>query len=297
MKKTWDEYKSIVGQEVKDQSNFIYRGQSNESWLLKTSLHRTGKILTHDDLQVYFNNLVPEAQEKIEAWDGTKHDLSNSNDMAQFIAYLQHNGFPTPLLDWTFSPYIAAYFAFEGVNHFEPTSDHVAIYSFNQKLWAETYIQTYSYDEPKPHVTLLRPTYRGNHKQMLQQGIFWFTNSLEPELHVQAHEINDLKFLTKYLIPVSERQVVMKDLELMGVTAMQLVPGIESVCKSAFETICTRLAVGATPSEKASKETSLMPFLSGLPTKPEDNLINCPECNVKLNPKNLNKHLRNHHDK
>jgi hypothetical protein len=30
----------------------------------------------------------------------------------EYMAYLRHHGFPSPLLDWTRSPYIAAYFAF-----------------------------------------------------------------------------------------------------------------------------------------------------------------------------------------
>src|SRR5579871_975887 len=36
-----------------------------------------------------------------------------------YMAYLRHHGFPSPLLDWTRSPYVAAFFAFRdlgGVN-------------------------------------------------------------------------------------------------------------------------------------------------------------------------------------
>lgn len=221
--------------------------------------------------------------------------------MAQFISFLQNNGFPTRLLDWSFSPYIAAYFAFEGVDHFNPKSDEVAIYSFDQKAWGEKFKQTLSYVEEASHVSLLRPTFRGNHKQMLQQGVFWFTNCQYPEEHVKAHEKEGHKYLTKYILSVKERVLAIRELELMGVTAMQLAPCVESVCKKTFESIATRIEVGPTSAEKEGQNyVGLFPPSSILDeagkAKEDREYINCPACNAKFNPKNLKKHLKNQHD-
>src|SRR5690606_8186983 len=98
--------------------SFIYRGQSDSRWTLISSLMRSDLVWSRQDFETYFNFVLPQVKEKIQAWEGRDWDLSNQFGLAEFVAYLQHNGFPTPLLDWTFSPYIAAYFAFEGVNHF-----------------------------------------------------------------------------------------------------------------------------------------------------------------------------------
>jgi hypothetical protein len=301
MKVTWEEYKNLVTEDIKSRSQYIYRGQSNSSWMLQTSIHRTKQVRTFEDFKAYFVFVIPQIQEQVEAWDGKNRDLSDPIEMAQFIAFLQHNGFPTPLLDWSFSPYVAAYFAFEGVNHFEPVSEEVALYSFDQNQWMNTFKQIYQYDdENEGHVTILRPTFRNNHKQMLQQGIFWFTNCADPEAHVRLNETKERTFLKKYTLSVKERSNVMLDLELMGVTAMQLAPGIESVCKKAFESICNKFPVGETPLDRSVNQgggSGSNDFL--VEAERVENTrayINCRECNIKLNPKNLKKHLKSQHN-
>lgn len=246
---SWDEYKTVVCSQMQNYRKFIYRGQSNSDWVLSTTIHRTGRITTHSDFVSYFTNILPFVQEPIEAWDGSRRDLSNPLQMASFLAFLQHNGFPTPLLDWTLSPYIAAYFAFEGVNHFSPQCEKVAIYAFNQEEWINAYKQVYDYEVEDGHITPLLPTYRGNPKQMLQQGIFIFTNQNNVEGHIQHNEKTPGQFLQKYEISVKERSKVFNELNAMNITAMQLAPSIESVCKKAFEEVCIGFEMGLSPNE------------------------------------------------
>jgi hypothetical protein len=45
----------------------------------------------------------------------------------EYIAYLRHHGFPSPLLDWTRSPFVATYFAFESIPE---GAKNVAIYCY-----------------------------------------------------------------------------------------------------------------------------------------------------------------------
>lgn len=185
---TWEEFKSEISKQLDIDRTFVYRGQCNSEWYLSTTLHRTSKIVAHQDFLTYFDAIIPFVQEPIEAWDGTRRDLSDPFQMAEFLALLQHNGFPTPLLDWTFSPYIAAYFAIDGINHFSPQYEKISIYCFNQSEWLKSFKQTYHWEVEEPHVSMLNPTYRGNPKQMLQQGTFMFTNQGDIESHIKLNE-------------------------------------------------------------------------------------------------------------
>ena len=249
MQVSWDEYKAAVSAQTQNYRKYIDRGQSNSDWVLSTTIHRTGKITTHSDFLFYFKNILPFVQEPVETWDGSRRDISDPLQLASFLAFLQHHGFPTPLLDWTFSPYIAAYFAFEGVNYFSPQYETAAIYTFNQEEWLKAYKQIYDFEIEDPHVTILLPTYRGNPKQMLQQGTFIFTNQTNIEGHIQHNGKYPGQFLQKYEISVKERSKVFKELNAMNITAMQLAPSMESVCKKAYEEVCTGFEVGLSPNE------------------------------------------------
>jgi hypothetical protein len=149
------------------------------------------------------------------------------------------------LLDWTFSPYVAAYFGFEGINHFKPQIENVAIYAFNQRAWSNTFTQIYNFDNYEPHISVLFPRVFGNHKLAVQQGCFTFSNVNNIEEHIKLNETDTNKFLTKYELDIQERPRIMKELSLMGITAIQLMPSVESVCKKAIEDI-----IGLVPLEK-----------------------------------------------
>ena len=244
MKITWDEYKAKVSADLGEDEAFVYRGQRDSSWKLATTVHRTGIVQSIPDLKIYVDLVIPKVHEAIEAWSGKSWNLADQFGLAEFLAYLQHNGYPTPLLDWTYSPYIAAYFAFESINHFAPQAEFAAIYRFDALAWTETVVQYYNIADFTPHVSILRPRTVGNHKLAVQQGCFLWSNVTDIEAHILLNEKDNRSYLTKYLISASERSRVMRELSLMGISAVQLMPSIESVCKKALEDVICRLPVG-----------------------------------------------------
>jgi hypothetical protein len=267
---TWGQFKEVVTAQIQSgDKRFIYRGQADSTWTLKTGIHRTGQWRTPDDIRVYVEKVVPIAHQSVAAWEGRRRNLTDPFELAQFIAYLQHNGFPTPLLDWTFSPYIAAYFAFEGVNHFEPQCNHVCAYAFDAYRWGQTFKQSYDYTDPNVHVSVLEPSFVGNPKQLLQQGIYLYTNFEDVESHIEANQQDKEPFLYKYRLSCRERVPALRELRLMNITAMHLSPCLESVCKKVATDISLEFPVEKSRSDINMEHLENLFNRHGQPAKDE----------------------------
>lgn len=91
---------------------FIYRGESSAKWKLNPGLlRRVGELP---------DSREPYAYEREELWlfkaDAHRRSVCSSSGMndLEWLALLQHNSGLTRLLDWTYSPFIAAWFAARG---------------------------------------------------------------------------------------------------------------------------------------------------------------------------------------
>lgn len=92
----------------------VYRGQSNASWELESSIRRTvsNSFVGYkiDEDQFAFAERMSLRTFRSRAHFYLNH-LPNDEDHIAWLAVMQHHGTPTRLLDFSFSLYVAAYFA------------------------------------------------------------------------------------------------------------------------------------------------------------------------------------------
>lgn len=248
----WREFRQEILNHIESKrGSRLCRGQANSDWKLKTSFHRYN--LKKISFKEYFEKLIPYLADAIGTLEGRDIDVSNPSVNGAFLAYAQHHGLPTPLLDWTYSPYKAAYYAFSSIEDTQPTSNKVAIYIFDHNKW-DKYKQINNYNHEHDHVSLLQAKAKGNHRQIYQQGTYFFTNVEDIEKHISLNEekAGDV-FLSKYLFSVKEKPIVMEELESMGINAYSLFGGTDGMFRFFKESVFRAESVGETPAEKLNR--------------------------------------------
>lgn len=247
---TWADYKAWVQDMVSAKKKYFYRGQSNPSWKLRTSFHRRAEG-TGIDLPAYLNLILPDLHYHISSIQNQPLNLVNPGEFAAFLALLQHHGFPTPILDWTLSPYIGAYFAYRDVDDRVPETDHVKVFFFDVQDWITAFEQPLGLRESKRYVSVLRPYALYNPRLLPQRGAYTVTNVDDIESHVLTLGQESSKtFLYSVLLPVTERTAVMRELSLMGINEMTMFPGMDGLCRAFKEQYFGRDTVGLTPAAR-----------------------------------------------
>ena len=231
----WRYFRQWVGERAMAGTKYLYRGQSNHNWQLQTSLHR---LVTDVSMEKY-ELLIKLVYDEVATVADRAWDIETPSGMLSFLGFLQHHGFPTPLLDWTSSPYVAAYFAFEEVRESEPEPTHVSVYSFDSLGFHVGWERLPVLVSSPRHVSRVSASAIGNPTQLIQQGAFTLSNVNDIQEHMKTLEgrtalvnPNPPLYVVEYRMPVGDQPEAMRELASMGITHMSLFPGVHGICRA-----------------------------------------------------------------
>ena len=161
-------------------------------------------------------------------------------DPAQNLAFMnlvQHHGYPTPLLDWTRSPYVSAFFAYRTLDVKKETHDtKIRIFKLDALEWNKINRFMIGLSPVPPLVVIMDALPLDNPRAIPQQVLCTVTSVDDIESHIEKEAMkNGKKILEVIDLPMSARKEVISDLSLMGVTAGSLFPGIDGACEAARE--------------------------------------------------------------
>lgn len=259
---TWEEFEAKLKELRKERgphsSELLFRGQGNFGWKLLTTLDRS-PVRRERSFQGYYESIY-RAKPAIESYTGKCWDIPDPNEVGDltarvepfgrftaehdktwgqvfsYMAYLRHHGFPSPFLDWTLSPYIAAFFAFRlPIECVKKVSIHAYCEMLNVREKPKGFSRT------RPTIYNLPEQYVRTHRRhFLQQCEYTFcaeNNGGEwrfaPHEDVPARDDPNLDVLWKFGIPSTERLKVLRFLnDDCNINAFSLFQSEESLMET-----------------------------------------------------------------
>lgn len=256
----WRYFVAYINQHMLDYETYIWRGQRREDWPLKSTLDRLiEKANVSKTKHLAFRSAHLE-QFKYAVRGRRGPNPASIETENEWWALGQHHGLATPLLDWTTSPFVAAYFAlinkglvgrYRAIYALHRPSVEHKVQELIQKKKDESERKKAEYDksgQPKnrlayfllttpdvtPEVEFIRPRSDENQRLVSQGGLFSRSPvGMTLEEWVQRNFVGESNSYTlmKLLVPNKEREESLRMLNRMNINHLTLFPDLYGASK------------------------------------------------------------------
>jgi len=212
--------KGYFEQDSRRRRQLIFRGHANAGWRLLTTLDRLHQFADDEVRKKFTERLVEEFRRELMHVDSAGTEELKGVAMELFA---RHQALPSPLMDWTESPYIAAFFAF--ANCTDRDINQAAIWMLDR---------TKLDNAPKLEIIDDYSLLRFNQRAIRQRGVFVRVGT--------GASLEDLvgEALTKILIPAHEFRAALDELDEMTINATYLFPDFEGAGRTAHFPVSSR---------------------------------------------------------
>lgn len=233
---TWEEFLKVVSSPP--YSHWAFRGERDERIPLYSSLSRYFQNFTIDPAA-----WAEQEERIIRIFKRKAHQFLNQppdvDDDFEWLALMQHHGAPTRLIDFTWSPYVAAFFALE-----RTVGDGV-VWAMNPVRTESSRAPTPTRMDPRVGANFRRYYLKGKHRfiwlgephtmnrrLIAQSGTFAVPGVLDLPIERILSDADQENILAKIVLTSAIRERGMHELYRMNITYATLFPDLEGLAKS-----------------------------------------------------------------
>ena len=221
--------------------NYVYRGMCDKDYKLKSKLNR---VCGHD--------LSLESSINRSFLKYGYADVKDCSSFWQMLALGQHYGLPTRLLDWTYSPLVAAHFATEDIYKYdrdgviyrismnagrnklprclkeELDKDSAQSFTLSMLDAHAKNLEEFKALSPDPYFVFFEPASQTN-RITNQYALFSMTSDPSYSL-LDLLSDDPLDTLTKIIIPKETKLEIRDKLDYINISERLIFPGLDGIC-------------------------------------------------------------------
>ncbi len=213
-----DLFVELFGDGIFRPGRYLFRGSPEADWGLSSYFDRRFATIPLERRLPLWDRLVEE-------WRRGCAELgiapSILDEDRKLWALGQHHGLPTRLLDWSVSPYVAAFFAFAG-HLTAPPGRHQQV-----AVWV-LHLDNPVWSRPGGVEVVAVPALE-NVRLRNQGGRFTLCRAAIGTLEEYVDRFADDVALTRCVLPAAEAGRALSDLDAMGITSAELFPDLSGI--------------------------------------------------------------------